>query len=286
MAGRTLFFRLFNFYSDRIMRIKKIITVLLLTFLLTFSESSVFAQRMQDPNTVAWLASFNTIFLSKKVSVWAEYQWRREAFFDSWQQSLARVGLQYHFKNSTILTAGYGYIESYPFGEYPAGPYKVPEHRFYEQAMWNNNMGRLQIVHRVRLEQRLVGKVNQKAADYELNGYNYTNRVRYQMRLVYPLNHPTTVPGTWYAVSFDELFIGFGSNVNQNIFDQNRLAAGVGYQFNKMLKIEGCAFDQSVQQAALVAGKQVYQYNTGLLVNAFFTLPAKDKKPSGEEKVK
>lgn len=235
--------------------------------------------RLATNNTIAWLASFNTIFLTKHVSLWAEYQWRREGLdFKNWQQSLARVGLQYHFKNSLILTAGYGYIESFPFGDYPAGPYKIPEHRFFEQAMWSNNLGRMQIVHRYRLEQRLVGKVNQKAADYAVDGYNYTNRMRYMLRMVYPINHKTSVDNTWYAVAFDELFIGFGSNVNQNIFDQNRIAGGIGYQFNKMLKIEACAYNQTVQQGSLVGGKQVYQYNTGLLVNAFFTTPVKDKK--------
>lgn len=258
---------------------RKIVVAVLLLCAMLSGNNTALAQRIQDPNTITWLASFNTIFLSKKVSLWAEYQWRREGLFTSWQQSLARVGLQYHFKNSTILTAGYGYIESFPFGDYPAGPHKIPEHRFFEQVMWNNNMGRLQIVHRMRLEQRLLGKVNQKLSTYDVDGYNYLNRMRYQIRLVYPLNHATTIPKTWYAVSFDELFIGFGSNVNQNVFDQNRIAGGIGYQFNKMLKVEGCAFNQTVQQAALMGGKQVYQYNTGLLVNAFFTLPAKDKKP-------
>jgi hypothetical protein len=263
------------------MKLKYTFRVLFIAVVMLVSVAgTVSAQpRIQDKNSIAWLASFNTIFLTKHVSLWAEYQWRREGLdFKNWQQSLARVGLQYHFKNSLILTAGYGYIESFPFGDYPAGPYKIPEHRFFEQAMWNNNLGRLQIVHRYRLEQRLVGKVNQKAADYAVDGYNYTNRVRYMLRMVYPINHKTSVDKTWYAVGFDELFIGFGSNVNQNIFDQNRIAGGLGYQFNKMLKIEACAYNQTVQQGSLVGGKQVYQYNTGLLVNAFFTKPARDKK--------
>ncbi len=262
-------------------------SLLVLAFLVSGTAATVAQPRIQDNNTITWLAGFNTIFLSKHVSLWAEYQWRREGFdMKNWQQSLARVALQYHFKNSLVLTGGYGYIESFPFGDHPAGPYKVPEHRFFEQAIWSNNMGRLQITHRYRLEQRLIGKVNQKAAEYAVDGYNYQNRVRYMLRMVYPLNHKMSVDKTWYAVGFDEVFIGFGSNVSQNIFDQNRLAGGIGYQFNKMLKIEACAYNQTVQQSGLVGGKQVYQYNTGLLVNAFFTRPVKDKKVPVENTVK
>ncbi len=246
---------------------------------LLFTTSNAGAQRLHDDNIISWLSSQNTIYLSKKVSLALEYQWRREGVFQSWQQSLARGGVQYHFKNGVSVLGGYAYVITYPYGDYPAGPYTIPEHRIFEQLVWNDNShGRLMINHRLRLEQRLVGKVNQKAAAYDVDGSNYLNRVRYQLRVTYPLNHKKLEDKTWYLAAFDELFMGFGSNVNQNIFDQNRIGILAGYQFNKKFRVDAGYLNQTVQQGALVGGKQVYQYNNGLLVTAYYTKPAREKK--------
>jgi hypothetical protein len=229
------------------------------------------AQRLADPNTIGWYNNFNTIYFSKKLSLWLEYQWRRDEVITNWQQSLARTGIQYHFSNGVSALLGYGYIVTFPYGDYPAGPYPIPENRIFEQLVWNDAIGRVQLNHRIRLEQRFIGRIDQKAPVYDISDLIYLNRLRYQLRAAIPLNKQKIENKTLYAVSFDELFIGFGKNVNQNVFDQNRLGLLAGYQVNDMLKIEAGVFNQTVQQGGLVAGKQVYQYNTGLMVNIYLT---------------
>ncbi len=229
------------------------------------------AQRLQDRNNICWTSCISNFYLSKKISLNVEYNWRRENYYQNWQQSLARGGVQYNFNNDVSVLLGYGYIITFPYGDYPPGRYYTPEHRIFEQLAWTESYKRVSINHRLRLEQRMIGKIDQKAADYKINGYNYLNRVRYQMRLNVPLNHTKMEPKTWYAAAFDELFIGFGSNVNQNIFDQNRLAVLGGYQFTKSVKLEAGFLSQIVQQSALVNSKQVYQYNSGLLVSLLYT---------------
>lgn len=229
--------------------------------------------RRTDFNTISWTNTMNTLYLNKKVSLWLEYQYRREQFVENWQQSLLRTGVQFHAKNGVSALLGYGYIITYPYGEYPAGPYQIPEHRIYEQLIWNGQIGRVGLNHRLRLEQRFVGKIDQKADVAEVTDWIFTNRVRYQLRAAVPLNRPTMQDKTWFAVLYDELFIGFGPNVNQNVFDQNRLGLMVGYQFSGRVKVEGGLLNQNVLQGALVGGQQVYQYNTGLIVNVYYTLP-------------
>lgn len=257
------------------MRILKTIFLSLLLGAIAAGDAS--AQRLHDDNFICWTGSFNTIYFSKKVSLWLEYQWRREEAYTNWQQSLPRIGLQYHFNKDVSVMAGYAYVITYPYGDYQVGPYEFPEHRVFEQLSWNDNSkGRLMINHRLRLEQRLLGKVDQKASEYKVNGYNYLNRARYQIKLAYPLTHKTMQDNTLYATAFDELLIGFGSNINQNIFDQNRIGAGLGYQFNKSLKLEAGYLNQILQQPAPVTGKQVYQYNSGLLISLFFTKSLKN----------
>ena len=168
---------------------------------------------------------------------------------------------------------GYGYIITFPYGDFPAGPHRVPEHRIFEQILWTESIGRVSINHRLRLEQRMLAKVDQKIDDYAVKDWTYLNRVRYQLRATVPLNHAKMQDKTWYITAFDELFIGFGSNVNQNIFDQNRIGLLGGYQFSKTFRIEGGIFNQTVQQAALVTGKEVIQYNIGPMLNFYFTKP-------------
>ncbi len=241
----------------------------------TCMTSGAFAQRLSDPNTIGWYNTFGTIYTGKKhkTSIWLEYQWRRENIITSWQQSLTRVGLQYHFKNNVSALLGYGYIVTFPYGDYPAGPYHIPEHRIFEQLIWNGNVGRLSLNHRLRLEQRFLGKVNQAATEYTRTDWVYLNRIRYQLRAAVPINKKKIENKTFYAAAFDEIFIGFGKNVNQNIFDQNRIGLLAGYQYNKILRGEIGVFNQTVQQGSLVAGKQVYQYNNGLMLNLYITKP-------------
>jgi hypothetical protein len=248
-----------------------IIRRLILICLIISSINTAYGQRLSDVNAVGWYNAFGTFHISKRISLWLEYQWRREDIITSWQQSLARTGVQYHFKNDVSVLAGYGYIITYPYGDYPAGPYPIPEHRIFEQVIWNGAIGRLGLNHRLRLEQRFLGKVDQKAAAYAVNDYTYLNRVRYQLKGSIPLNHKSMQDKTWYLAPFDELFIGFGKNVNQNIFDQNRMGLLAGYKFSNMLRIEAGYFNQIVQQPALVKGNEVIQYNHGLMLNAFIT---------------
>jgi hypothetical protein len=239
-------------------------TILLLSF-------DTKAQRLSDVNTVGWFSSFNTIHLSPKLSVWLEYQWRRDNIVTDWQQSLARTGIQYHFKNGVSAMAGYGYIITFPYGDYPAGQYTIPEHRIFEQLVWNDNKGRIVLNHRLRLEQRFAGKINQAATEYEVTDWVYLNRLRYQLRATVPLSNKTMQDKTWYMAAYDEVFIGFGKNVNQNVFDQNRIGLLLGYQFNSAVRAEGGYFNQTVQQGGLIGGKQVYQYNHGLMLSLYFT---------------
>lgn len=262
------FYQVYCSRFAKIMMRKQIYITLFITLICTASH----AQRLSDPNTIGWYNTFGTVYIALKASIWLEYQWRREEVILNWQQSLARVGVQYHFKNGVNALLGYGYIMTYPYGDFPAGPHYIPEHRIFEQLTWNSSIGRFNLNHRLRLEQRFIGKVNQTAADHTITDWVYTNRVRYQLRAAIPINKKLIEDKTVYVATFDELFIGFGKNVNQNVFDQNRIGLLAGYQFNKLIRAEAGYFNQTLQQGALVTGKQAYQYNHGVMMNVYITI--------------
>ncbi len=75
-----------------------------------------------------------------------------------------------------------------------------------------------------------------------------------------------------YVALYDEIFIGFGKNVGQNVFDQNRIAVMVGYNFSKAFRLEGGFLNQTLQLGRQVDGKNVFQYNNGLLITGYLNL--------------
>lgn len=225
--------------------------------------------RLSTRNTLVWLNQFHTINIHKHWAVTAEYQWRRTEGFKSWQQSLLRGGVLYKFSNGWSVLAGYGWIETFPYGDYPAAaPQPFPEHRIYQQATWSDQVGRIQLAHRGRLEQRFLGVLDPSYTDgRKITKWNYLNRVRYQVRATLPLNNPVLQDKTLYAAAFDELFIGFGKSINANIFDQNRFGLQLGYRLNKRFSLEAGYFNQILQQPQPVSGKSVFQYNNGFMLN-------------------
>ena len=82
----------------------------------------------------------------------------------------------------------------------------------------------------------------------------------------------------FYAAAYDEIMIGFGKNVNENVFDQNRIGLMLGYVFSKNLRIEGGFINQIVQFPREITlpdnpiGRNLFQHNSGFIVNANINL--------------
>ncbi len=224
---------------------------------------SLAQNRISEHNTLGWFSTTITPAISKKVSLHGEYIWRRTNFIKDWQQSLLRVGVNFKIHPQVTLHAGYGWVETFPYGTYTlsAVPKIFPEHRVYEQVVVTANVKKLTLLHRLRLEQRWLGRYASITAVKPT--YIFLNRLRYMSRLDIPLNEK------WYAALYDEIFIGFGKNIGENVFDQNRVSALIGYKANKHFRAEGGLLSQTVQLGREIGGKNVFQYNGGLIINTF-----------------
>lgn len=229
-----------------------------------------FAQntRTSEKNTIAWINYFGTFQLSKKWGVHTEYQFRRTNFASNWQQGLLRLGVNYNINPKTQLRLGYAWIETYPYSETPINNFgkQFTEHRTYQMLTINDNREKVNFLHRFMLEQRWLGKYA-NATDTKESEFLFSNRLRYMFRTQYNFTKSNQQPSKFYTAIYDEVFIGFGKNVGQNIFDQNRLGILIGYNFSKQMRIEGGYFNQIVQLGRLVNGKNVFQYNSGLIIN-------------------
>ena len=236
-----------------------------------FSQSN----RVIDRNAIGWYVYNGNHQLSNRWQLHTEYQWRRVEFIRSWQQSLARLGLMYKLTDRVNLSGGYTLFTTYPYGDYPVADQGVPtfENRLYEDIQLSDKLGVLKLTHRFRLEQRWQG-IGDETNPRHIVGWEYENRARYQIAGELPLKGPTIDDGELYLNFFDELFIGFGRNVGQNIFNQNRISGGLGYQIRDAFRLELNYLNQISQHPELepVTGKPVFELNNGFRLNVQYDL--------------
>lgn len=243
----------------------------LLFILLSGYHTFCFAQndRVSDYNSIAWLQTFNTLNIGKKWSAQLEYQWRRTDGLKNWQQSLLRVGGTYKLNENASVTAGYGWIETFPYGAYPiASAGTFPEHRLYEQLNLKQVQKKFTLTHRFRIEQRWLGRVK-PGTKREIEHWNYLHRFRYQFRAQRSLWRHQGKEA--YLAGADEILIGAGENLGTNIFDQNRVFLLAGFTLNKHISLEAGYLNQTVQQGTRINGKTIIQRNNGWLLSCYTT---------------
>ena len=159
--------------------------------------------------------------LNKSFVLYGELQVRSQKLTDDFYYHELKGGVAYNFPQRNSLFVGVGDYVTYPFPGNFKRPAAVKEFRMWEQFVLNNNINRVKIEHRYRIEQRW------------LNG-NYRNRFRYRLNPVVPINHKTVVPNTFFVTAFDEVF--FTSKAPY--FERNRFFAGAGYQFSKLFTFQ------------------------------------------------
>ncbi|MFD2934115.1 DUF2490 domain-containing protein [Spirosoma flavum] len=247
----------------------------LLFFALLSATSFGQQNRIIDRNAIGWYVYNGDHKLSKRWELHTEYQWRRVELIRSWQQSLARLGLGYKLTDQVKLGGGYTFFTTFPYGDYPVADAGVPtiESRTHEDIQISDKVGIIKLSHRFRLEQRWLG-IGTDTNPRQIESWEYQNRARYQISGTIPLNGVTVDDGEWYANFFDELFIGFGRNVGQNIFNQNRISGGLGYQIRDTFKIELNYLNQISQHPEVdpITNKPVFEINNGFRLNIKYDL--------------
>ncbi len=250
---------------------------LILTVLSSLLIIPCFGQgnRLIDHNSVGWYQYTGDHTLAKRWKLHTEYQWRRIGYVRAWQQSLARLGLVYGLTDRVKVSGGYTHFTTYPYGRYPTAGAGVPfpEHRLYEDIQISDSFGRLKLAHRLRLEQRWIGQLAD-ANPRRVASWTYQNRIRYQVSGTVPLRGATIDDGELYLNFFDELFISFGRNVGDNVYNQNRISGGFGYQVSNNLKLELNYLNQIAQHPKPdpISRKAVFEINNGFRLNVSYDI--------------
>jgi hypothetical protein len=253
----------------------------LLTLILIFPILSINAQntRLKDNNSIGWYTYTGTFKLNSRLSLHTEYQWRRDDYINNWQQSLIRTGINYTFNPKLTVRLGYANIATYDYGDVHINSLgkNFTEHRAYEMATLTDKMNSVEFSHRFMLEQRWIGRYSNAALSKE-DDWLFLNRFRYMLRMQVPLKGNKIANNTPYVAVYDEIAIGFGKNVNENIFDQNRLGILLGYRFSPAFRIEGGFLSQILQLGREINGSNLFQYNNGIILNTVFNFDLSRKK--------
>ncbi|TVP48906.1 MAG: DUF2490 domain-containing protein, partial [Mongoliibacter sp.] len=216
--------------------------------------------RIIDENIISWNALFINYKLTEKWGVHGEFQLRRSDFLNNPQQNLFRAGLETKIHEQVLLRIGGAYADTYPYGKVPlqASARLFPEYRVFQMIQINNPLGRVNLTHRFILEQRWIGSFINTASP-KTDNYTYLNRARYMARVEYAFKNIYRGKSVPFIAGYDEIMIGFGKNIGQNIFDQNRLGILIGLDLQKRIRAEAGFISQSLLFGRLLDDKQVIQ---------------------------
>jgi hypothetical protein len=219
----------------KIMKTSKMRLVLPLLLSLSLSDP-IAAKTAEDFQTWGNITAMGSLgFLNpelKSFKYWLEGQGRFGEDTSRFSQGMLRTGLGYALNDNTTVWLGYAFIPT----EEPFAAIPVDEHRIWQQLLWSETFSFGTITSRSRFEQRFVQ-----------NGEDVGWRFRQLLKLSKPLPFATD----FSLVLTDEYF----ANLNRTDwgaddgFDQNRIFAGVGYNFDKSTRTEIGYMNQYIRKA-------------------------------------
>lgn len=213
--------------------------------------------RVWDVNHNVWLCYFSDAKIYQRWGLHTEFQYRRTNGLRDPQQYFYRTGVNYAASEKVLLTVGYTYLRSLPYGDYPSA-HRTGEQRIYEKVEIDQAAGRLALTHRYIQDQRWIRPEGQEK-------YGFQHRSRYRLQLKFPLNRPKIEPGALYALASDEIFVSYGHNA-PGFFNQNRLYGGLGYRCTKALAVEASYLNQVLAHSDNV----VFEDNRTVQVALYF----------------
>ena len=216
---------------------------------LTALSSSLFAQRSVVNQNTEWFTITSSLKVHSRINILAEGQFR---YIDDFQpmQFQIRTGVDLTLnKHWSIVPLAYVYTWNPIYGKQPA-QFVNNEHRIWQQVNYSHKTGRFKLGHRVRLEQRYIKVHTDTSGEIVDEGYDLrTNRIRYRFVAILPLNSYEMKAGTIFANFYEEIFMSWGEPVTYHKPDQNRIFAGVGYQFSKQASVQAGFFYQMLIKA-------------------------------------
>lgn len=185
----------------------------------------IYIPKVRSQQEANSLGSWNIVNMRLQIgsrwSVFLEPQIRSLQFYNQFHYYEVKGGLTYRLNEQLAFTASLGTYQTYAEGGNFEQPQLQDEVRSWFQIAARNQVGRVRIEHRYRMEQRFTQS-------------GYRNRFRYRLQLLSPINTVNIEPKTWYVVAWNELFL----TNTEPYFERNRIFGGIGYEVSKSLALQ------------------------------------------------
>ncbi len=177
-----------------------------------------------------WFSVNTVLKISPQWGIMADLHNRRYHFMEENSFNFARAGVQYSFDKHLSVAAGYAHLWAYPTTK--DWHTIAHENRIYQQLQYSSKWKNINILQRLRNEQRWQQKMVNDAYSGQLR---FTDRVRYLLSLTIPVFKNKKLPVLAMA---DEICLQTGKEVVFNTFDQNRFFIGIREQLRPDLSFD------------------------------------------------
>jgi hypothetical protein len=200
----------------------KIFRLLPIIFLLLANR--LHGQQAKD-HLGSWLMIGSDFRISEKWTLHSDVQLRSYYLIANPNQIVLRPGILYQVNKQAKIGAGYAFLLTLPFDPKMKSP-SGHEHRVWQDLLLRNQIGRLEINHRYRIEERWV---------FANASTRFKFRARYFLQVNLPLNHFEMEPGTFFLYMADEIIL----RTQTDIFGQNRFFGALGFIFCSTISLRG-----------------------------------------------
>jgi len=225
-------------------------SVIMLWLIFTGSATAQPTEDFQTWGSVTAIGNFDVLNPKlKNFKYWLEGQGRFGNDTSTFSQGILRTGLGFDLNKNTSIWLGYAWIPT----DEPFTKNSFDENRIWQQLLWNKKYAFASVMSRSRLEQRFVPTGSD---------------VGWRVRQMFKASIPLSFAPSFSLVASEEIFINL-NNTNWGAndgFDQNRIFAGIGFNFDKNTKTEIGYMNQYIHKAT---GQD--QMNHLLSVNLFLT---------------
>lgn len=206
---------------------------------LTAQHERPTSSQFEDPGTLVWLGTYGIIRLGDKLFWDAQTHYRRGNTDDvPWVGRMTQIynrhGLTYQFSKDFRATIGpvlrLNFANRADFDSEDDYDYITPEPRIWHEYLFRQYFGRVQVLHRLRMEHRW-SRSNDKNSNFI-----YRDRWRYKIFANIPINKPRLEPGTWFFTPDVEIIMQSGSPVIDAPLEDLRIQPIIGYIASPQIK--------------------------------------------------
>lgn len=208
-----------------------------IVFLLSMCITFLHAQEAKtiENQDVIWYAYINSLQFSDKTQLNSDIQERHFVDPAKQNQFLIRTNLVHDIGKGWEAGGGAAlFLTSRNSPENDS--FVIPEIRPHFEINQKQQLNKITLAHRYRLELRYFQNTNLFKTELE-NGFTFNNyRFRYQIQAIAKLfsidDHDIKIR------VLDEIMLNFGEKVSKTIFDQNNIYAGLQYEINPHFAFE------------------------------------------------